>query len=87
MCDKQSASDCHRIFSEKAEGWSTGEVTVNRRDPVSGRVRPYTDNIDMCPACTGHTPTVGPLPLAIQAYQPPAQPVPDDAVTEVKTDA
>lgn len=86
MCDRQSAPGCHKIFSERAEGWSTGQLTVNRRDE-NGRSRPVTETIDSCPACTGHVAEVGPLPVAIQAYREPTPSVPDDAVTEVQQHA
>jgi len=80
MCDKQSSAGCHRIFSERADGWGTGELSVMKRNE-HGAMRPVTDRIDICPACNADVANVGPLPLAIQAYQPPTHVVPDDAET------
>lgn len=76
MCDTQSSPKCHRIFSERADGWGTGTIMVNRRGD-DGRMRVIQETIDTCPECNTFQPQPGPLPMAIQAYQAPAV-VPDD---------
>lgn len=83
MCDTQSSPKCHRIFSEKADGWGTGTIMVNRRDPETGRSRSIQETIDTCPECNTFQPMSGPLPMAIQAYQAPTVvTVPDDPAPE-----
>jgi hypothetical protein len=47
MCDT-----CASVFSENAEGWSSGNMTVMQRNPASGRMEPVSISQDKCPSCT-----------------------------------
>lgn len=47
MCDT-----CASVFSENAEGWSSGNMTVMRRNPMTGRTEPVSITQDKCPSCT-----------------------------------
>jgi hypothetical protein len=46
MCDT-----CSNVFSENAEGWSTGNMTVTKKN-AEGRITPVTITQDKCPDCT-----------------------------------
>lgn len=58
MCDT-----CGTVFSERAEGWSNGEITINKKDPDTGRVRPETISVDKCPECTEQMTATPPRPM------------------------
>jgi len=47
MCDT-----CSNVFSENAENWSTGNMTVNKKNAATGRMEPITITQDKCPDCT-----------------------------------
>lgn len=47
MCDS-----CANVFSENATNWSTGQMTVMRENPQTGRNEPVTITQDKCPDCT-----------------------------------
>lgn len=44
MCDK-----CGNLFSERAEGWGTGQLSVTKT--IDGRRRTVTETMDVCPPC------------------------------------
>lgn len=60
--DPSGMEPWRRIFSEAAPGWSTGSVTVNRKDEKTGRMIAQELDQDKCPDCTnaqlGITPTI-----------------------------
>lgn len=47
MCDT-----CGTVFSERAEGWSSGQITVNKTDLQTGKPTTQTLILDKCPECT-----------------------------------
>lgn len=59
MCDSQpfcvndpsKTEPWKRIFSELADGWSTGQMTLNMKDKATGRIKSTEVDMDMCPDC------------------------------------
>jgi hypothetical protein len=47
MCDT-----CANVFSENAENWSSGNMTIMRKNPMTGRNEPVNITQDKCPDCT-----------------------------------
>lgn len=47
MCDT-----CANVFSENAENWSSGNMTVMRKNVMTGRNEPVSISQDKCPSCT-----------------------------------
>jgi hypothetical protein len=46
MCDR-----CGRVFSEKEDGWETGQVNKRVTDPKTGESRVMSVAIDSCGDC------------------------------------
>lgn len=50
--DPTTSEPWRRIFSEAAPGWSTGKMTLNRRDQRTGKMVAQEVDQDKCPDCT-----------------------------------
>lgn len=50
--DMTSIEPWKRIFSEAADGWTTGSFNMNTRNPRTGRMETKEVDQDKCPDCT-----------------------------------
>lgn len=58
MCDR-----CGQVFSERAEGWSSQEGTIMRKNQETGRMEQVHAQIDLCPEDTELAMTPAPRPM------------------------
>jgi hypothetical protein len=78
MSAVRGCDTCGDVFFENAEGWSTGTMTVNKKNPATGRMEAVPITQDKCPNCTSlmSQPLMMGQP-AVQAHYDPAIPITD----------
>lgn len=76
MCDK-----CGKVFSERTENWSTGQVIRFKRNEKTGKREQVADLMDLCADCGGDD--EAPQPRMAELTAVPADPAPGRKATVV----